>query len=722
MTYRSRIISVIIHTLLITAVIATAVFVRSASYSFTKNDDSTVASLTDERGLPYLTDLDSYYHVRLVSRYIESGTLGDEVNDEGKQWDLHSYAPEGRSAEYQPGIIWITAALWKLTGSEPSMLPEIEYRIAAFVAALSALAAYIIGCRIGGGNACGMITGTVAAVLVSCAPQYALRTCYGRFDTDMFVVLMELLLILFLIEAVRASAIWQKILFTVLFALSAVCYSQCWAPKYATIFAGLTVAGGVVYLIAMITGRDTRPKDLRKAFASPSLWVVLGSGILTLAGIVLAVGPNIIENILSSLGFSRTSDTGNDVLPNLFASISELSDTSFLPRSLSNIFRGYVPSERPSVVNGIGGAAVMILAVAGLIWLITLCLPLKRSEERRDSIKISKEDLLLYACVLGTWFAACLFLMGYGVRFIEHLSIPAGLLAAVFLNLLIRTIKSSAPAKLHKKDKKDLILKYVLAGILCVLTVIPPVTGSAVAASDVRPSISQASVDAMQYIASNTGEDSLLASWWDMGYFYESCSDRPCLWDGGSQDSSRAILVAKALITDDMELSRRILLMLSEKGNAAIDMLMEQMPAKEAFDVLCKALVMDRDEAVQLLCASGLTEEDAATAEALIHPVKTHETYLIVTYTMTRQIGWYEYYANWDFTGSQKLPGATMYSYTPEGTPLFNTKDGQEYLNNVRGNELIWRLFFDAEQTPCFTPACESHDGIEHVRIWRVEE
>ena len=180
-------------------------------------------------------------------------------------------------------------------------------------------------------------------------------------------------------------------------------------------------------------------------------------------------------------------------------------------------------------------------------------------------------------------------------------------------------------------------------------------------------------------------------------------------------------MVSKALVTEDMELSKRIILMLSENGNAAADMLMEKMPVREAFDVLWKALVMDKEEALSLLGSCGLSEEDAAAAEALIHPVKTHEAYLILTFTMTRQIGWYEYYANWDFTGKQELPSTTLYSYTPDGTPAFNTKEGQDYLKNVRGNEAMWRLFFNAEKTPCYTPAFEYHDGVEHVRIWRVE-
>ena len=721
MTDRSRIISVIIHMLLITAVVAAAVFVRSASSSFTSSGDKTVNVLTDENGLPYLTDMDSYYHVRLVSHYIEAGTLGDSVSEDSIPWDLHSYAPEGRSADYQPAIVWVTTFAWRLTGSDPDSLAGIEYRISAIIASLSALVAYVIGVRIGGDGISGKVCGTAAGILVSCSPQFAVRTCYGRFDTDMFVVLMELILILFMTESIRASRIWQKALFAVLFAGSAVLYAQCWAPQYAMLFAGLTAMGGGIWLIVMAIVKETRPASFSKALSSPSLWAVFGGGILTLAGLIITIGPSIITSVLNAMGFSTSSGTGEGVLPNLLASISELGDASLLPRSITNIFSGYVGSERPSIINGVGGLIVFGLALGALVWLLILSLPRKKSQNQRDLMKFRRQDLIMYLCVLGVWFAACMFLMGYGVRFIEHLSIPVGLLAAAFLGLLIRHINSSAPERKRRKDKKDLIIKQVLAGILCVVTVIPSVTGSVRASSDSRPSVSKASVKAMEFIDSDSDSDALIASWWDMGYFYESQADRACLWDGGSQDGARAVMVSKALVTDDMELSRRIILMLSENGNAAIDLLMEKMPVKDAFDVLWKALVTDKDGALALLRNCGMNEEDAVRAEALIHPVKTHEAYLILTFTMTRQIGWYEYYANWDFTGKQELPAITMYSYTPDGTPVFNTKEGQEYLNNVRGNEAMWRLFFDAEKTSCYTPAFEYHDGVEHVRIWRVE-
>jgi hypothetical protein len=184
----------------------------------------------------------------------------------------------------------------------------------------------------------------------------------------------------------------------------------------------------------------------------------------------------------------------------------------------------------------------------------------------------------------------------------------------------------------------------------------------------------------------------------------------------------RGILVSNALISDDPELSRRILVMLANSGNAALEKLMEHTSAKDAVDLLFKALESDGEESVQKIRDTlGIDEEKAGEIDALIHPEAKRETWLIITYTMTRQIGWYEYFAGWDFSGKQEVPNATLYSYTPEGTPIFNTEQGQAYLSGVRGKETMWELFFNAKTTPYFTPAFEWHDGTEHVRIWRVE-
>ena len=42
--------------------------------------------------LPYMFELDSYYHYRLTENLLNHGYIGD-TNINGTQWDLHSYYP-----------------------------------------------------------------------------------------------------------------------------------------------------------------------------------------------------------------------------------------------------------------------------------------------------------------------------------------------------------------------------------------------------------------------------------------------------------------------------------------------------------------------------------------------------------------------------------------------------------------------------------------------------
>ena len=102
-----------------------------------------------DSGQLYLNEYDSYYHVRITDHYLEYGTLGDGVSPEGEPWDTMSFYPEGRTAEYQPGIVWLTAGLFRiLHGWFGTELYSIEFWLIVVMAALSGLAAFAAACRI----------------------------------------------------------------------------------------------------------------------------------------------------------------------------------------------------------------------------------------------------------------------------------------------------------------------------------------------------------------------------------------------------------------------------------------------------------------------------------------------------------------------------------------------------------------------------------------------
>ena len=744
---KKTIFSLVICLALALIVACAAIFVRIPSSFFKGNPESIREAYIADDDFPYLTDMDSYYYARKVDDYLTYGRLGDSVAEDGSAWDTLSNYPEGRSADIPPGLVWLTAWISKISGINVATL---EYYLAAAVSAFAALIAFMIGCRMSG-----IPGGFLAGVLVGCAPQYAARTCFGRFDTDMLLIPIELLLILFAVEAFRTRVVWKRLLFVLFFALTAALFTICWTPGYALLFVSLTMFGCMLYTLVVMIYRKKEPGVIS---VRHDLLIFAAGIMLTVICVSLTVGISVFINMFSAFSFSTSTSAGEGAIPNLMESVAELNRAGFFPRSISDIFSGYVSGEYPAIINGIGGILVMVFSLLGLIWLLLPCInqyrmikcnknssqikskgSVKSNGKKTDSdgsfgLFRLKDSYLrvsvsaLYLSVLGTWLLAGLYLAYRGVRFIEHTSIPSGLLAGSFAGQMIRTVfgnrnQKTDNTRLKKKEKSEHLKKQVVTLAICIILVIPVISGAYNAVSDVRPSSTDSSLNAMEYIKNNAKDkSSVIASWWDMGYFYESESKHPCLWDGGTQVGERAIMVAKALITDDMELSRRIWIMLSCSGNAALEKLQEYTDIEDAFDILWNVLPLEKEDSIEKLKAcTGMTDSDAAVIEGLMHPDQPKETYLIITYTMTQQIGWYEYYAGWDFTGKQELPSATLYSYTPDGTPLFNTVEGLAYLDKTRGNEVMWRLFFNAEQTECFTPAFEWHDGLEHVRVWRVE-
>ena len=54
---------------------------------------------TDDSGLPYFSEMDSYYNLRLTQNFVDHGHVGDEIIN-GSAWDMHRYTPDGNEINY----------------------------------------------------------------------------------------------------------------------------------------------------------------------------------------------------------------------------------------------------------------------------------------------------------------------------------------------------------------------------------------------------------------------------------------------------------------------------------------------------------------------------------------------------------------------------------------------------------------------------------------------
>ena len=709
--------SLLIQILCVIAVMAAALLVRLPSASVSNASPGVLDAYTREDGRRYMTELDSYYHIRLVDNQLAYGRFGKTVSEDGTAWDSQSFWPEGRSADYQPGIVWLTIGIWKaanaLFGTD---LYTVEWLLAPAMSVLAALAAYLIGLRMSG-----KAGGFVAGVLVACSSAFVIRTTFGRFDTDMFVILMDLMLILFMTEALRAETLRGRILHSAGFILNTFLYSLCWTPESALLFALLMCFGGLLYTVTLAFSSEApagAAQRFRYYFRLPQTRTLLACTALSLLVLLLRFGTALLSSLFSLADRTASLTVPSGVLPNAYATIAELQTADLVPDTFLQYFSGYVPGRQLTLLNGVGGLAVALLSFAALGWLAYHAQNRFRigpAALREGSL--SGQHCRLYLCVMGFLFVSGLYGAGKGLRFIEHFTVPVGLLSGSLIGWFA--------TGLDKDILKVRLGKAAMCVVLCIAAVIPTVSGSLAACVNVRPSVSDASAAGMQWIRENAEDpDAVIAAWWDYGYFYESESGHPCLWDGywegGAAGSIRTILVAKALTADSTALSRSILLMLSGSGNKGIEMLMAHADAHLAFDTLWEVLPLEKQATEALLQERlGMTAKEAAEAETLLHP-KVRETYLVLSRTMMLEMGWFEYFANWDFTGTARTPVSTLYNYTPEGYSITDSEEGRDYLDKVRSKETLWRLYFEGNGEDCFTLYFTADDGVQQVYVWKV--
>ncbi len=701
-------VSRMITCLCVLLVLAVPILVRSSTATFPNMTEEERSAYTDEQGRYYLTDQDSYYHVRIVDNHLATGQIGDSRTEDGIPRDTRSFYPEGRGTDYAMGIVLLTEAVWKpLNAIFGTGLYEVEYCLSAILAALAGLAAYLLTWRISG-----HLGGVVGGILTACAPAYVLRTMFSRFDTDMFVVLMDVLLILFLTESLRAKTGRKRIGFATMFVLTAWIYSQCWNAAVVTAIAGITLFGGLIWALWYGISRDKNERREGGSvhwYKNPAIWIIIGCGIVTLGAVFLTEGPKLISS--ASVTASTVIRTGN--LPSMYTLVSEMSTPPLIPANLLQWIWDPKPGKDISLMSGVGGAAVMILGLGGLIWLAIRGTKRFNGDDEKDP---GRAECRMYACILLVTLVSWASLVRYGFRFVEHLAVPLGILAG--------TVVGWIGAQIRVKDGNMQWARAGLCAVLAIAAVVPAVADSIGMISGIRPGVSRVSDDAMRWVRENAEDpDAVIASWWDNGYYYEAASGHPCLWDGGTTDSSvRAMLFSKAMASHDLELSRRILLMLSGSGNRAAEYLMEHMDAEMAFDTVWDALILGKAEAEELMVSRcGLTREEAAEAETLLHPEQPKETYLIITDTMMMEIGWYEYFSYWDFAGENPVPRSTTLRYTPDGYP-YDSPEGQVYMDEVRGNETIWRLYMEEIEDERFELVFSGGDASEGLWMWRVSQ
>ena len=201
----------------------------------------------DSSGLPYFSEMDSYYNLRLTEDYVDHGFVGDIDNGDGTYKDMHRYAPDGNIINYELGIVYLTSFLHdmanKFFGSYN--IREVAFWTGAIISSLAVIPAFIFARRLT--NDYGAIAATL---IIALAPNYFAHTFPGFFDTDMFYYIFALFFIFFFVECIRTDNWALKVIYAILSIISIGLFSISWTGYI--FYIGLMGIFVVVYLIACL--------------------------------------------------------------------------------------------------------------------------------------------------------------------------------------------------------------------------------------------------------------------------------------------------------------------------------------------------------------------------------------------------------------------------------------------------------------------------------------
>ncbi|WP_407416494.1 STT3 domain-containing protein, partial [Methanobrevibacter sp.] len=472
----------IVKSIIIIAILLAVVFaLRAPAADLNILPNEIKGQYVDSYGLPYFSEMDSYYNLRLTENYVDHGYVGDIKYDNGTQMDMHRYAPDGNVINYELGIVYLTSFLHDMANKYLGDygIREVAFWTGAIISSLAVIPAFIFARRLT--NDYGAIA---AALLIALAPNYFAHTFPGFFDTDMFYYILSLFFILFFVECIRTDNMALKIIYAVLSIIFIGLFSISWTGYI--FYVGLMGVFAFVYLIACYIfniGEDNQNQYSsklmwfihQKEFLSIILLLVIGAvGITIFRGLDATLG--IFNNLFSLLSLQSATRGAAGGFPNVLISVAEMQMPNTLGAGMASPFL----ANTNGVINGIGG---MFVLFAGLIVLYVLVSRvyklrkintsknsnLKPSKDKRVSAskKIddgnkfklslgelnifgkSQEELIetkritiLYACLFVVWTLLTILAVTRGSRFITTIVLPFALMTGIFIGYVSDYLKN----------------------------------------------------------------------------------------------------------------------------------------------------------------------------------------------------------------------------------------------------------------------------------------
>ena len=463
--------------ILILIIMAIVFALKAPAADLNALDGDGKALYTDASGLPYFSEMDSYYNYRLTNDYVEHGYVGDEMVN-GSEWDMHRNAPDGNLIQYELGIVHLTSWMHDMANNFLGWhmsVKEVAFWTGAIISTLCVVPAFIFSRRLT--NDYGAI---VATLIIALAPNYFAHTFPGFFDTDMFYYIFSLFFVFFFVESIRSENWIWKIIFALLSIVSIGLFSIQWTGWI--FYVALMGLFAIVYLIATFVfnvddDRNQYTSILQRIIHNKEFISIIAIAVIAFVGLAVFRGVNGVLGIFSSVFGLLNLQSASVVVggfPNVLISVAEMQMPAMLGAGMTSMFL----ANTNGFINGIGGIAVFFGALAVLYILVSrawkfrkvrqepvvkgkaekgnrLSAAEKLDNSRKfklsladlkfggdDEILASKRLTVLYATLFVVWVVVTALAVSRGSRFITTIVLPFGLLIGIFVGYACDYIKN----------------------------------------------------------------------------------------------------------------------------------------------------------------------------------------------------------------------------------------------------------------------------------------
>ncbi len=571
--------------------------------------------LQNDNGQTYLIAIDPYYYARYTRNLVENGHTGDKIKND-LSWDNHRVAPLGGKAD-KNWHIYTNYIIYKISRffGNNDLLKAIFF-VPLIISTLAIIPCFFLIRKVAGN-----LGATAGASLLAVHTAFITRTVAGFADTDPYNIFFPLLIAWLFIEAFEAKNIKNKILLSVGSGLLVGVYSRFWSGWW-YIF-DFIIATIVIYgIFKIIQASINHKKELKKTIKD-----LINSTLPFFLVSLLSVATFFSASFFQGLQQFFSAFLG---FPLSIINIKEVSLGTIWPNVLTTVAE-LNPASIETTISAIGGGFLFFIAILGIILTVV-----KKEKKKRD---------WKYAIFLTVWFVGSIYGSTKGLRFVLLLVPAFSIAIGAFIGIIYEYARKVIPKQL---DINKWLVNIIFILLAIGLLVAPAKAGWNQATNEI-PSMNDAWWNSLTNIKESSEENAIITSWWDFGHWFKYVADRQVTFDGASQNLPQAHWVGKLLLTSDETESLSILRMIDCGGNNAFNELNSELKNDlESVRIIKQIIVLEKDEAKNLLKEKGITED---TINKIINQshCEPPEAFLITSEDMVGKAGVWGHFGSWNF-------------------------------------------------------------------------